>query len=333
MTAASEGNHPPSLSIMPVILLILACALWGLSFPLIKALQMEQAIRVPDAGSVFLSTWIQCARFGLGALLLLPFVLRGGKPTRLEWRQGIRLAALGGVGMILQADGLAYTDASTSAFLTQGYCIILSIIACIRLKRAPESQTLIATLLVIIGGAVLSGFTLENPRIGRGEMQTLIAAVFFAFQILTLENPTYRGNRSVRVTWVMCAANSVIFLPLVAITAPAPSAILAAGASWSALALVFILASFCSLGAYLLMNHWQPRVSAVEAGLIYTTEPVFTAFYALFMPAWVSRIAGMDYANETLTTSLLVGGALILAANVLMQLVRPPHQPSIAPMP
>jgi drug/metabolite transporter (DMT)-like permease len=81
------------------------------------------------------------------------------------------------------------------------------------------------------------------------------------------------------------------------------------------------------------MNHWQPRVSAVEAGMIYTTEPVFTAFYALFLPVWISRIAGMDYANESLTGSLLVGGMLIVAANMLMQLVRPPHKPGIAPMP
>jgi drug/metabolite transporter (DMT)-like permease len=318
---------------MPVFFLILACALWGLSFPVIKALQMEQVLRVPAADSVFLSAWIQSARFGMGALLLLPFVLRGGLPTRLEWRQGIRIAVLGGLGMVLQADGLAYTEASTSAFLTQGYCIVLPIIACIRLKRAPETRTIIATLMVIIGGAVLSGFTLENPRIGRGELQTLIAAVFFAFQILTLEDPTYRGNRSAHLTWVMCAAIAVIFLPLAAITAPTPAAILAAGASWSALALVFILAAFCSLGAYLLMNHWQPRVSAVEAGLIYTTEPVFTAFYALFLPLWISRIAGMEYANESLTSNLLVGGALIVAANMLMQLARPPHTPSIAPMP
>ncbi len=41
----------------------------------------------------------------------------------------------------------------------------------------------------------------------------------------------------------------------------------------------------------------------------------------------------MDYANESLTGQLFIGGALIVAANMLMQLVRPPHKPSIAPMP
>lgn len=51
---------------MPVFFLILACALWGLSFPVIEALQMEQTGRVPGADSVFASTWIQFARFGMG---------------------------------------------------------------------------------------------------------------------------------------------------------------------------------------------------------------------------------------------------------------------------
>jgi drug/metabolite transporter (DMT)-like permease len=318
---------------MPALFLVLACALWGLSFPVVKALQMEQGGRLPGAGSEFLSAWIQFARFGLGTLLLLPFALRGGPPTRLEWRQGFLIALYGGAGMALQADGLAYTEASTSAFLTQAYCIVLPIIVCLRLRQAPGARTLIATLMVIIGGAVLSGFTPANPRIGRGELQTLIAAVFFAFQILTLENPLYRANRSTRVTLVMCVAITLIFLPIAVVTAPFPAAVIVAGASWSVFALVMILAACCSVAAFLLMNHWQRRVSAVEAGMIYTTEPVFAAVYALFLPLWISRIAGMDYPNESLSLQLLIGGLLILAANILMQLKRPPHRPAMAPAP
>lgn len=318
---------------MPALFLVLTCALWGFSFPVIKALQLEQGGRLPEADSVFFSAWIQFARFGMSALLLLPFALRGGWPTRLEWRQGVRLALLGGAGMALQADGLAYTEASTSAFLTQSYCILLPVVACLRLRRPPETRTVIATLMVIVGGALLAGFSPENPRIGRGELLTLVAAVFFTFQILTLENPVYQGNRSTRVTFVMCATIAVIFLPLSAMTAPSPAALLEAGASPSALGMVAILAVLCSLAAYLLMNHWQPRVSAIEAGLIYTSEPVFAAIYALILPVWISRLAGMDYANETLSFKLLVGGGLIAAANILMQIVRPPHPPGIAPVP
>ena len=66
---------------MPVFFLILACALWAVSFPLVKVLHLEQSARLPGASTVFLSSWMQFARFGLGALMLLPFVMGRKRPT------------------------------------------------------------------------------------------------------------------------------------------------------------------------------------------------------------------------------------------------------------
>jgi drug/metabolite transporter (DMT)-like permease len=81
------------------------------------------------------------------------------------------------------------------------------------------------------------------------------------------------------------------------------------------------------------MNSWQPRVSATEAGLIYTMEPVFTALFVLFLPGLLARLTGNGGANESLNASFLAGGSLVLAANLLVQWKRPPHPPAIAPMP
>jgi len=39
----------------------------------------------------------------------------------------------------------------------------------------------------------------------------------------------------------------------------------------------------------------------------------------LFLPGWFAGWAGIDYANERMTASLLLGGGLITAANVLIQ--------------
>ena len=66
------------------------------------------------------------------------------------------------------------------------------------------------------------------------------------------------------------------------------------------------------------MNTFQRHVTSTEAGLIYTTEPVFTAFYALFLPGLLASLMGHPYANESLTTKLLIGGSLILAANLIV---------------
>jgi drug/metabolite transporter (DMT)-like permease len=83
------------------------------------------------------------------------------------------------------------------------------------------------------------------------------------------------------------------------------------------------LALFCTIGAYSLMNHWQPRITATEAGLIYCIEPIFGSVFALFLPGLFSILAGIAYPNELLTPTLLIGGGLITIANVILQL-RPP---------
>lgn len=301
---------------MPALALVLTCALWGLSFPVVKALHLEQSARVEGASSIFLAAWIQSARFLAGALLLWPFLR--SRPNRNEVRQGLLLAFWGGTGMVLQADALAHTSASTCAFLTQGYCVLLPLWDCLRHRRPPPWRILAATLAVVAGTLVLSGARLGDLRLGRGEAETLLAALLFTFQILTLESPAFRRNRSTPVTWVMFLGIGVAALPAAALTAPAPAALAQAGASWPAAAFVLSLSTFCSLGAFVLMNRFQPRVPATEAGLIYTSEPVFTALYVLFLPQLLGRLAGHPYPNESWSATLLAGGSLILAANLLI---------------
>lgn len=317
---------------MPVLLLILACALWGVSFPLVKALHLEQSTRLPDASSLFLAAWMQSARFGMGAAMLLPFLLKQARPTDLEIRQGLTLAFWGGTGMWLQADGLAHTEASTSAFLTQAYCIILPLWASFRLKRRPGSRVIIATLMVLAGGAILSGIRPGNLKLGRGELETLASALLFTFQILKLEDTRHAGNRGSMVTFIMFLGIAVLFVPITLATSPSAAASLTAGASLPALSIIAALALFCSVGAYLIMNIWQPRVTSTEAGLIYTIEPVFTAVYVLVLPLWLGNLIGTPYPNESLTAQLLAGGALIVGANILMQWKRPPHIEAAGPL-
>ena len=93
-----------------------------------------------------------------------------------------------------------------------------------------------------------------------------------------------------------------------------------------------ILTLFCTIVAYGLMNYWQPHVTATQAGLIYCAEPVFTSVFALFLPALFSVMAGISYANEVVSVSQLIGGGLIIAANILVLLQtakakpEPPHR-------
>ncbi|MCP5537887.1 MAG: DMT family transporter [Akkermansiaceae bacterium] len=301
-----------------VIGLILCCAFWGISFPVIKAIMIELRDHSPAGSTLFFSSWIQMARFLLAGTLMFFLTLRLGHPTRLEIQQGLTLAFWGGTGMWLQADGLAYTEASTSAFLTQSYCVFLPLWVAFRDRRFPGKTTIVAVLLVLGGGAVLAGVSKDNLKIGRGELETMASAVFFTFQILALEKSRFAANRGRSVTLVMCLGITVIFLPITFITAPSPAVVLSMGSSASIILLTTLLALVCTVASFCLMNTYQRHVTATEAGLIYTTEPVFTACYALFLPGLIASLMGHPYANESLTNQLILGGSLIIAANLIV---------------
>ena len=53
--------------------------------------------------------------------------------------------------------------------------------------------------------------------------------------------------------------------------------------------------------------------------MVYCIEPVLTSVLALFLPGLISIWTSINYANETLTVRLLIGGGLVTAANVLLQ--------------
>ncbi len=265
--------------------------------------------------------------------MLLPFIIGRKHLTRDEMKQGLILAFWGGSGMALQADALAYTDASTSAFLTQAYCIILPLWACLRLRKRPTTRVIISTLMVVIGGAILSGLRVDHLKLGRGEIETLCAAFLFTFQILALEDSRFGRNRGLPVTFVMFVGITILLLPPTLLAAPNLATCFTVGTSMQTFVLIGSLALFSSLGAHLIMNIWQPRVSATEAGLIYTMEPVFTALFVLFLPALLGAFIGSRYDNETMSSTLVTGGSLILAANLLMQWKRPPHMPPVGPIP
>ena len=78
-------------------MLILATPCWALSFPVMKALALEQHRLLPNAGSWFFTSLGVMIRFGVAGLLLLPLLLRGReKISGRELEQGIALALFGG---------------------------------------------------------------------------------------------------------------------------------------------------------------------------------------------------------------------------------------------
>ena len=305
-------------------MLVLATLFWGLSFPLVKAIALAHRAVLPASGSWFITAYTVAPRFLLGSTVLLLVLWPKLRTfTRLELKQGALIGFAVGAGMLFQNDGLQFTSASTSAFLTQLYSIMIPVWIALRLRRWPPVIVLLCGALVLAGVAILGRFDFRAMHLGRGEAETLLSSVFFMMQIFLLERKEFAANRALPVTLAMFVTEAVVFSVMALGTAPHPADVLVPWTSGPWLGFTGLLTLFCTLGAFILMNTWQPKITATEAGLIYCVEPVFTALMALCVPAWLSAWGRLDYPNERITWHLLVGGGLITAANALI-LLKPP---------
>lgn len=304
-----------------VSMLVLCTAFWSVSFPTMRVLSLAQQAALPEVSTWFISWYCTCVRFGVAAGLILLVslpTLRG--LTRLEIGQGVGMGLFGVAGIVFQMDGLAYTHASVSAFLTQSYCLLIPIWVALHERRVPSLIVVLSCGLVIVGVGILSKLNLRELHLGRGEIETLLASVFFTGQILWLQRPIYGRNNVNHFSLIMFLVMAVSGAGGAWLSDHGPGAWTIAystGASWI---FITILVLFSTLGGYMLMNHWQPKLTATQAGLIYCAEPVFVSFMVLFLPAWLGRLAGVDYANETLDRVVLLGGGLITAANIIIQI-------------
>lgn len=307
-------------------MLLLANLFWGLSFPVIKSITLLHERLLPGVGAWFSTANTIAPRFLLALAVLMAWQARSfWRVTGCELKQGVGLGLFASAGMLLQVDGLRFTAASTSAFLTQFYAILIPVYLALRLRRNPGGFVWVACGLVLAGVAILGRFDWELWSFGRGEWETLLSSVFFMGQILWLEKPEFADNRVEKFTVVMFATQAAVFTVLSLATAPDLQALLVPWTSPGWLALTGSLTVFCTLGAFLIMNRWQPKITATEAGLIYCVEPIFGSLMALFLPALISAWTLIDYPNESATVHLLVGGGLITAANILVQLRPPPR--------
>jgi len=309
--------------------LVLANAFWAVSFPVIKGMALVHGQLLPESSNWFATAMMVGPRFLLAAIVLVlwaPRLVAGA--TGGELRQGLLLGATNALGMLFQVDGLQFTAASVSAFLTQFSALMIPVVVALRTRRLPSARVWLCAVLVLAGVAILGRFDFHAFRFGRGELETLLSSVFFMMQIFVLEDARYAGNRVVPVSAVMFGLEGLLFAGLALGTAAHPAELLVPWTSIPWLLSTSTLTAFCTLGAFMLMNRWQPHVTATEAGLIYCLESVFAAILALFLPALLSRWIGFDYPNEVVTWQLLAGGGCITLANVLLQL-----RPSFAKAP
>jgi len=323
-----------------VVFLTMVNALWGMSFPIVKSLnlQLDHHFQVVDetASLVFRvasATWIIGLRFGFAfALLLIFFRKLVFQALPREWAAGALIGTFFLLGLILQTIGLATIPASRSGFLTSLSVVFTPLVIAIGHGKRPSNGVFSGIALAVLGVSILTGLVLFDDaglRMApdamkvwtKGDTLTTIASFFFSMQIICIDRFGKQMNPVALTPGMFVAAAGFATFVFLAVSqmpnAPKTIDFVVVSQQLSFWPLILVLSVFPSLVAFSWMNTYQPLVTAVQAAVIYTMEPVFVSLWAFFLPGILSAICALTYANETLTIPILLGGGLILIANVL----------------
>jgi drug/metabolite transporter (DMT)-like permease len=296
-------------------MLVVVTLIWGLSFTWTK--NWQQASAGCPGGPLLAALTLIGLRMALALVLLAawqPRLVRA--PTRRQHAAGALLGCAFFVGFTLQVWGMAGTTPARSAFFTSLCSAWVPLMLWVGAGIAVRRLTLLGLVLGLAGTAVL-GLEYDTGWVpGWGEVLTVLASLLFALQLILLDRLGRAGDSALLTAAFFATTGLLAGQAGLVLAASGPG--LAAWRDWTVAMLqnppvlrdLALQALFPTVLAFLWMNTYQPRVSAGRAALIYLLEPVFSAAYSVW--------AGQD----TVTQRLLLGGGLILAGNLLVELPR-----------
>jgi drug/metabolite transporter (DMT)-like permease len=296
-------------------MLVVACLCWAAFFSLGK--NWQEAAHACPGGALLASLTL----LGIRTLIALA-AFAAFKPRlffelrRHEMAVGLFLGTLVCLGNILQVWGLASTSPALSGFFTSLASLWVPILAFVALRLPVAGATWAGMGLGVAGLALLGINPGASWGMGFGDGLTVLSSLAFALFILSLDRLGRTVNSS-HLTLLLIAVAGLPTLLLAGLVAAWQDQLMP-WLTWlveilrrpAVLRDVLLLTMLSTLLATHLMNTYQPRVPASRAALIYLLEPVFAAA--------LSVVVGHD----RVTGRLLLGGALILSGNALVELPR-----------
>ena len=237
----------------------------------------------------------------LGGLVLIPvyFLLRKNKEMKSSIIGGIFCGLALFIASNLQQFGINNTSASKAGFITSLYAIIVPFLSVFLHKKIRPIVWLSVVISLI--GLYLLNYSAEGLSINIGDIQLMLCALAFAFQILIID------HYSDHVNGVLMSATQFIVSGILSIVCmflfekPQINAILAS--QWP----IVYAGVFSSAIAYTLQIVGQRYVPPTEASLIFCLESVF------------SLLAGTIFLHERMKVINYIGCLLIFIAVVLSQ--------------
>mmetsp|Transcript_13764 Transcript_13764/g.28767 ORF Transcript_13764/g.28767 Transcript_13764/m.28767 type:complete len:358 (+) Transcript_13764:1-1074(+) len=295
LAATGGDDWPNKLPAWAWRLVILAlCMLWATNFAVIKEITLEPNVTTP---------LYAVSRFTVAATVMAPFLLQ--LSSREVLLRGMECGAWVSAGYIGQAVGLMTTTAAKSCFICSLNVVFVALVVGVTTKRV-DVRTVVAALLAILGVGFLE--LAGSQQFVVGDLFSLAQPICFGMGYIRLEQlmasspKDALGVTATKLLMVALAswafyAVSLGQLPDFAAVLASPTAI--SGVLWTGLVTTAL--------ALLVESVAFRYVDASSASVIFTTEPLWAALFAVWL------------ISEPLSAADVLGGALVALACLIKE--------------
>lgn len=266
------------------VFIISAAFLWGSSFIVTKG-----------ATGALPTVLLVAIRFLAGGIFAALLCLKQHKETTPEM---VLASALLGLmfscGTLLQTEGMRYTSAGKSAFLTAAYCMLMPFLEWKLMGNRPSLKNILSGIICIAGIGLVA--LSDSLTVGKGELITLAGSVCFALNI-ALSGIYVKKYDARLINMYMLITSGAALLVISLFTETIPESF----DTGTVLSLIY-LAVFCTGIPTLLQTLAVKEIPPTLVTVLLGFEPVFAAV--------ISAVA----AAERFSVRCLAGFALILLA-------------------
>src|SRR5436309_6951810 len=286
---------------MPALVpLIAVTAVWGVTF-----------VQVKDAVALYPLFAFLAVRFAIATgVLALPAWTRVRSLGRDGAAGGVLLGLLLAAGYVLQTAGLERTTVSSTGFITGMYVVLTPLLALALFRARIGLAAWGGVVLATAGLAMLSGVHAGSIT---GDLLVLAAAAVYSLQIVLLERYAPHFDPLAFTFVEMAAAFGGLLVVAVALGD------LRVPQGWTVWGALLVTGVFASALGFLVQAWAQRRTSATRTALVFTMEPVWTAFFGYTLSG--DRLGAVGWGG---CAAIMAGIVLAepAAAGALTRLVR-----------
>ncbi len=288
------------------LILLIAAAAWGCAF-------VPQSIATQYIGAFNFTG----ARFLLGALVISPLVwfewqslVRTGKiPSTRDWLKIALMGFLLFAGTALQQIGMSFTSVTNAGFLTGLYVPLVPLLAWILYRRRAHWIVWPAAIACLIGTWLMTGAGKVSLNVG--DLWILATVIPFTLHVLWVGGVAEKLHAPLLVAWGQFMVCGILGL-LIGWRVETFDWNNLSNIAWPLAYMSIVSVGIGFTGQVIGQRFARPAESAI----ILSSESVFAA------------LAGAVFLAERLNMTGYLGGALILAGIIVVQLF-PANQPTL----